>query len=510
LKSTDAKPFKIIVLGGGTAGWMAANLMAKRWADRNVEITVLESPDIGIVGVGEGSTPQLKAFFTQLGIAETDWMAKCNATYKNGISFRGWSHRPGYEGYFHPFPSPIDSHTAPAFYYNSHYRRQGFDLDANPDRYFLSAHLAKNCLAPIPNRNFPFDIAYGYHFDAYLVGAYLREHAKSLGVHYAQANIADIQLGDDGGVSHLIADDGRDIAADFFVDSTGFRSLILQQGLGVKFCSFSDNLFNDAAVVMATPVNPDRTNSQTISTALKNGWVWNIPLTNRTGNGYVYSSKYCSSEEAEREMREHLGLLESGVEARHLKMKVGQVEKHWRKNCLAVGLSQGFIEPLEATALHLVQATVENFMVAFEEGGFTDKKQADFNQDISARFEGVRDYIVCHYRASLRSDMQYWRDNAANNNLSESLHRILKCWFSRGDMKQEINDQGISRYYALTSWLCLLGGYGNYPDVQKLSPPPQDLQRFDLAVIDDFIARCGMNFRDHKKLLAEQESEVRT
>jgi 2-polyprenyl-6-methoxyphenol hydroxylase-like FAD-dependent oxidoreductase len=503
LNKTDSDPFRILVLGGGTAGWMAANLMAKRWADRDVEITVLEAPDIGIIGVGEGSTPQLKAFFDTLDIAEADWMAKCNATYKNGISFHGWSERPGHAHYFHPFPSPIDHHTSPAFYFHSHFRRQGIDLNADPDRFFLSAHLANNRLAPKPNHNFPFDIAYGYHFDSHLVGAFLREHAKSLDVVHAEGKAVDVQLTPDGNIASLKLDDGQIIEADFFIDSTGFRSVLLQQALGVKFVSFAENLFNNAAVVLPTPADPDGTNSQTTSTALKNGWAWNIPLTNRTGNGYVYSDKYCSSDEAETELRAHLGMLDSDVAARHLKMKVGRVEKHWRKNCLAVGLSQGFIEPLEATALHLVQATIEQFMAAFEGGGFTNQKEDAFNADINARFEGVRDYIVCHYRANLRTDTQYWRDNAANNKLSDTLHRIFKCWFERGDMKQEIVELGISKYYSLTSWLCLLGGYGNYPGTDKLKPPPDDLQRFDLSIIDDFVARAGLNFRDHKTVLAE-------
>jgi 2-polyprenyl-6-methoxyphenol hydroxylase-like FAD-dependent oxidoreductase len=503
LNKTDSDPFRILVLGGGTAGWMAANLMAKRWADRDVEITVLEAPDIGIIGVGEGSTPQLKAFFDTLDIAEADWMAKCNATYKNGISFHGWSERPGHAHYFHPFPSPIDHHTSPAFYFHSHFRRQGIDLNADPDRFFLSAHLANKRLAPKPNHNFPFDIAYGYHFDSHLVGAFLREHAKSLGVGHAEGKAVDVQLTADGNIASLKLDDGQTVQADFFIDSTGFRSVLLQQALGVKFVSFAENLFNNAAVVLPTPADPDGTNSQTTSTALKNGWAWNIPLTNRTGNGYVYSADYCTPDEAETELRAHLGMLDSDVAARHLKMKVGRVEKHWRKNCLAVGLSQGFIEPLEATALHLVQATIEQFMTAFEGGGFTNKKEGDFNADINARFEGVRDYIVCHYRANLRTDTQYWRDNAANNKLSDTLHRIFKCWFERGDMKQEVAELGISKYYSLTSWLCLLGGYGNYPDTDNLKPPPGDLQRFDLRIIDDFVARAGLNFRDHKTVLAE-------
>jgi len=492
--------FRIVILGGGTAGWMAANLLAARWPQ--ADISVVEAPDIGIIGVGEGSTPQLKAFFDGLGVAETDWMPACNATYKNGISFHGWSDRPGHSSYFHPFPAPIDVHTSPAFFFHSHYRRHGYDLNADPDRFFLSAWLARHGKAPIPAENFPFEMAYGYHFDAYRVGAFLRDHARTLGVGHIEARIAAAVLAETGDIAALKADDGREIAGDFFIDSSGFRSALLQETLKVKFRSFADNLFNDAAIVMPTPPDPARTNSHTRATAMKHGWAWDIPLTNRSGNGYVYASRYVTADEAETELRAHLGLLDSDVEARRLTMRVGRVEAPWRRNCLAVGLSQGFIEPLEATALHLVQATVEGFMTAFEKGGATSAEERAFNAEINARFEGVRDYIVCHYRANLRGDTAYWRDNAANDALSDSLRRILACWFSRGDMKREIADQGVAKYYSLTSWLCLLGGYGNYPRADGLAPPPPELRRFEMVKIDDFIRRCAYNFRDHKSVLA--------
>jgi hypothetical protein len=236
---------------------------------------------------------------------------------------------------------------------------------------------------------------------------------------------------------------------------------------------------------------------------LEAGWVWKIPLTNRTGNGYVFSSAFKSADAAETELRAHLGLLESDTPARHLKMNVGQVRRSWVKNCLAVGLAQGFIEPLEATALHIVQATVEGFIETFEAGNFTDSGAAVFNTEIAARYEGIRDYIVAHYRMNGRADTDYWRANAANQHLSESLKGILTNWFTGGDLVQEIADQDIGHYYPPLSWHCLLGGYGAYPDDAKLIPPEADLPVADMARVDAFIAGCAQNFRSHDAVLKE-------
>lgn len=495
----DRRIRRIVIAGGGTAGWMAANLMALRWPSSR--ITVLESPEIGIIGVGEGSTPQFKAFFRKLGIAESEWMPHCNATYKNGISFHGWSDAPSCKSYFHPFPSPIDAHTSPAFAYNSHMRRRGVDVVAHPDRFFLSAKLAENRLAPIASENFPFELSYGYHFDSGLVGKFLCEHAVSAGVEHIEGTVEQVDLDETGAIARLNLAGGRTLNADLFVDSTGFRSLLLQKALGVPFKSYKENLFNDSAVVAPTPCDAKGLNSQTRSVAMKAGWRWDIPLTNRSGNGYVYSSDFCSPEEAEAELRQALGLSENDAPLRHLKMKVGRVEKHWSKNCIAVGLSQGFIEPLEATALHLVQATIETFMENFEAGGFTNAREREFNEDINARFEGVRDYIVCHFKMSRRNDTEYWRACAANENLSDSLRALLECWFRGGDMREEVRRQNIARYYTEMSWQAMLGGYGRFPEI--LRPPAPAEQRFDMAIIDDFVERCALNFRPHRERLTE-------
>ena len=331
----------------------------------------------------------------------------------------------------------------------------------------------------------------------------MREHAKRRGITHIDEKIVDVDLKENGDIAALRTENDRSFEADFFVDCSGFRSLLLQEALGVPFKSFGENLFNDSAVVMPTPADPNGTNAQTISTALKYGWVWDIPLVNRTGNGYVYSSRFCDAAQAETELRAHLGLLDSDVEARHLKMKVGRVEEHWRKNCLAVGLSQGFIEPLEATALHLVLVTVETFMAEFEKDNFAPQSPDKFNALVNARFEGIRDYIVCHYRVNQRSDTPYWIENAKNDKLSDSLQRILQCWISNGDLTREVANQDISKYYSSMSWHCLLAGYGSFPREEKLQPAPADVNRFDLATIKDFVRRCALNFRDHKEILDE-------
>lgn len=496
----------IVILGGGTAGWMAANILAKRWSDRNIAITLLESIDIGIVGVGEGSTPQLKSFFDYMEISEQEWMPACNATYKTGIQFCNWSTKPGFNDYFHPFPAQPDDYSAPAIFYNSFVRRKGADVHAHPDKFFLATYLAKYHLGPKPDHRFPFQVGYGYHFDSSLVGQFLKNHAKKLGVTHLDHKVVDVKLDQQGKIAHLVTEDQQILAADFFIDCTGFAGMLIQKALKVPFISFSNNLFNDSAVVMPTPQVDDFA-PQTTSTALKFGWMWNIPLTNRVGNGYVYSSAFCSKDDAEKELRSQLNMLDSDVAVRHLKMNVGRVERHWEKNCLAAGLSQGFIEPLEATALHLVQETILGFAEAFERGDFSNREQAQFNQLINQRFEAVRDYIVCHYRVNSRTDTDYWCENANNNNLSDSLRGLLQVWVAGENLTQEVERQKIGGYYPAASWHCLLAGYGLFPSQDQLRPGNEVANKYRLETIEDFIQRCGLNFSSHKEQLANLVNE---
>ena len=496
----------IVILGGGTAGWMTANLLQKKWRQRGIQISVVESPDIGIIGVGEGSTPLLKEFFDSLEISESEWMPQCNATYKNGISFNDWSTVPGYESYFHPFPCSLDFATFGFLYKYTELRRKGADVLAHPNRFSLMAGLTERKLAPLPAENFPFHFQYGYHFDSVLIGKFLREKAKESGVSHIEATVEKVEQESDGSIKSLLLNTGQILSGDFFVDCSGFASILLQKTLKVPFVGFAENLFNDSAVAIPTDIETEIP-AETLSTALSNGWAWKIPLTNRFGNGYVFSSKYCSPDEAETELRSHLNILESDVEARHLKMKVGRVQETWAKNCVAVGLSQGFIEPLEATALQFVYSTIEQFSQALEEGNFSGKNRDEFNARMNANFEGVRDYIVLHYKTNSRSDSQYWIDNRENQKISDNLRAMIECWYAIEDTQEALTRLNIGSYYSQRSWTCLLAGVGVFPKQENLVIPDKEkvgMAMKDLKYVDDFIKGCSMNFESHGKLLSRQ------
>ena len=495
-----------VILGGGTAGWIAANRLAAHWNDRDIDITLVESPDIGIIGVGEGSTPPLKLFLDFIGVEESDWMSRCDATYKTGITFRNWSTKPRFDEYFHPFQCQPDELVLPAFYHNSFLRRQGVDLDGHPSQFFLGWQLAQQRLAPITPPNFPFKMNYGYHFNSGQLGVFLQEWAEKRGVKYKQATVTDVVLDDQGYIDYLKTDSEETIKADFYIDSSGFRSRLLREALGVSFDSCEDVLFNDSAVVFAT--DPDENpEPQTISTALKYGWAWKIPLTSRFGNGYVYSSRYVDDDDAEMEFRQNLGLVDADVEARKLKFPVGRVREHWVKNCLAVGLSQGFIEPLEATALDMVQETVASFVDSANKGDMTDRYRDEFNTRISRRFDAVRDYIVCHYRINTRSDTDYWRDAGSNEKISQSLREILTAWVEGKNITDELERQSLDAYFPSMSWNCLLAGKGIYPTDEQVRPGNELANRYDLKDIETFLKGCALNFPSHQERLRTLKNE---
>jgi len=500
--NTASSVKKIVIVGGGTAGWMTAMFMAKSLVKKGIDVTLVESPTVDIIGVGEGSTPPLQKFFEAMEIEESEWMPECNATYKSGISFENWSTKPGFESFFHTFASILDNLTMPQFVQNAQARVNGADVYAHPDRFFIAHQLAVKNLAPKPNHNFPFEVWYGYHFDAALLGRFLHKKAVERGVKYKSCHVTHAQLNERGDIAAIVTREGEVIDADFFVDCTGFVSMLTQKTLETPYVSFSSNLFNDSAIAMPTPIG-DEIPSQTISAAMKHGWAWKIPLTNRYGNGYVYSSAFCSADEAETELRTRLGLLESDTPARHLKMKVGRVTKHWNRNCLAVGLSQGFIEPLEATGLLFIQRTASTFVEFFEAGDLSEVAQEKFNNQINRAFECTRDFIVTHYKTNSRSDTEYWRANAANTDLSDSLKQLYGVWMAGKNLTAEIGRQEIGQYFAVVSWYSIMAGMGIFPDRKDLRSADLGQRSGNMERIDDMIERSLLNFRDHREVLMD-------
>ena len=492
----------VVIVGGGTAGWMTALILARSLIARGVEITLLESPTVATIGVGEGSTPWLRDFFFRLGIEEAEWMPQCNATYKCGVRFDGWSRRPGFESYFHPFVSPLDNLTMTQFVHNAEARVRGANLHAHPNRFFIAERLAAARLAPKPAESFPFDIWHGYHFDAELLARFLHKKALERGVHHRTCHVTHATLDEQGAIASLVTRAGETIRADLYVDCTGFAGLLIEKALKTPYVSFADVLFNDRAVALPTPAEGPLP-SETVSTALRHGWAWKIPLTNRYGNGYVYSSHFCSADEAETELRERLGALDAQTPARHLKMRVGRVTQHWNKNCLANGLSQGFIEPLEATALMFIQITATAFAEYLERGDLGPPAHERFNRFVNELFEGVRDYVVTHFKTNTRNDTAYWRENAANERISDALKQLYFTWTRGKSIVARVREHtSIGKAYPIVSWYAILAGMGIFPDPRELHAPTATEARYEMAEIDDLIERSATNFSDHRSVLA--------
>ena len=455
----------ITIVGGGTAGWMTAVYLAYQLPN-STKITLIESENIGIIGVGEGSTPYLKSFFDSLNISEEEWMMATDATYKSGIRFDDWCGDARYPSYFHPFFNEFDQRPAEMFFHNSGLKRRGFDADANPDHYFTAAYVADKFRKPLPSSQTKKFVDYAYHFDSVKLANFLQNKAVAKGVEHVVADVEKVIPDEHNQIRQVNTTCGRVLYADFFVDCTGFAGLLLQKAQGQDFESYQDWLFNDSAVAVQTPADANhKYKTQTRSKGLSCGWMWQIPLTTRWGNGYVYSSKYLGKEEAKNELLKELGIpAESDVKVRHLSMKVGKVKNHWYKNCVAIGLSQGFIEPLEATALMLVQFAIQNLTQVLQKGEYSENDVNHYNSEINRLFEGVRDYVSLHYILNTRTDSQYWIDAREKTRVSTRLQHLLAAWDEGKDFEQALTDIQQQLVYLRPSWYCILSGMGRHPD----------------------------------------------
>jgi len=428
---------KIVIVGGGTAGWLAANHLAKNLlANENngVEITLVESENIPTIGVGEGTVPMMRQSLQHLGISETEFILECDATFKQGIKFVDWTKNPikGQPSYYHHvFDYPQTSDIDLTAYWLKNIKQSG---NSYVDTLSIQGQICDAGLAPklITTPEFQGAASYGYHLDANKFSALLAKNAvNKLGVKHIKADVTDITQHESGEIKSLLTQMHGEISADFFVDCTGFKSLLLGEKLNVPFKDKSNNLFVDHAVAIQVPYEEENAPiaSHTISTALKNGWVWDIGLKERRGIGHVYSSSYVSHEQAEQELRNYIGPIAEGANSRLISMNIGYREKFWYKNCVALGLAQGFVEPLEATGLLVFDATAKMLAEQFPSSKLDMPLIAkQFNQRVAISWDNVIDFVKAHYCLSKRDDSEFWLDNRAESSIPDSLKERLARW----------------------------------------------------------------------------------
>ncbi|MCL1140673.1 tryptophan halogenase family protein [Shewanella pneumatophori] len=482
---------KIVIVGGGTSGWMAAAALANAKSTIPLDITLIESSQIGTIGVGEGSTPYLKHFMASLGFSEADWMTRCDASFKTGIYFDDWS-EPG-SRYFHPFYTSFDVKPAEVFFHLANARRRGAGPHTIGDDFFLTGQLAQMNLAPKPHKPLPVEVEYGYHFDAAKLARVLKQYALDKGVTHLVDEVIATELMQDGNVAKLTLESEEALSADFFIDASGFRAVLIEKALDVDFESFSTELINDAAVAVSTNIDLQQTKHYTTSKALSAGWMWQIPLTSRAGNGYVYSSAHLTQAEAEQELAAELDIDPTTVDFKHLKMKVGMRSSPWTKNVLAIGLAHSFVEPLEATALMVTQWSIESFVKVLTTTKFVEtqtESRATFNQQLSQLVLGVKEYIHAHYVTSQRRDSSYWQQVTSKTHIQPRLASMLSCWRSGQDFDALLYRFDAELAYFSPSWYVLLAGM-DYRD-DKLCMPHNTLDPQFIAKAQGYFKQIAL------------------
>ena len=436
------KPVKdVLIVGGGTAGWLTAAFLAKTMGigpeDNSIRVTLVESKDIGIIGVGEGTFPSIRGTLAAIGIDEATFIHECSATFKQGIKFTDWVRAPGTAGndhYFHPFSLPSQRPDGPEL---MHY----WLLGAAPEGVGFAAactmqkRVADACHAPKRpgDADFMGPLNYAYHFDAGKFARLLSTHAQALGVKHVLGTVERVQLDEDGAIAAVHTTEHGALTADLYIDCTGFRAALIGEALGSTFHSVNDVLFVDRALAMQVPYErPDAPiPSYTISTAHEAGWTWDIGLHERRGIGYVYSSRYTDDARAEQVLRNYIGPASEQLNPRQLKLNVGYRETHWIKNCVAVGLSGGFLEPLESSGIGLIETAAYLVSYLFPFNGDMAPLAKTFNEMMKARYERIVDFVKMHYCLTQRTDNQFWIDNADPASSTQSLRDKLAMWRSR-------------------------------------------------------------------------------
>jgi len=454
---TDPKRIRsIAIVGGGTAGWLAASMLARALPGTGTVITLIESPEIGTVGVGEATIPPIIDLLRFLSINEPDFVRHTQATYKLGIKFTDW--KTAGHSYWHPFGTfglPINRRP----FHHCWHKAQSAGLAPRFNDYSVCASLGDEGKFRFPDtdpESAASGLRYALHFDAILVARYLRSYAERLGVTRIERNVTGATRRDDGFLDELQFSDGSTLRADLYIDCSGFRGVLIEKVLGTGYLDWTSMLPCDRAVAFPTASTLPR-RPYTHSLARSAGWQWRIPLQHRVGNGYVYCSAHCTDEQA---LEDLLAVTASKplAEPRFLKFVTGRRALYWNRNCVALGLASGFLEPLESTSIHLVTSGIYHLLEHFPDRGFDQANIDSYNRELIEECERVRDFIVLHYWRTQRSDSPLWR-YCQSMTVPDSLRERLEMYRGTGRIRIRSGE-----LFTDLSWFYIFEGLGIRPD----------------------------------------------
>jgi len=495
----DDRIKKVVILGGGTAGWMTASYLSKMFGTE-IKITLIEADTIPKIGVGEATVPNLqRAFFDFLGIPEDEWMRECNASFKGAVKFVNWRKTPDAQGnnhFYHHFGLIPNCDNVPlSQYWNLRRETQGNDEAMDYSCYFQSAILdAKLSPRMLDGAR---TMAYAWHFDAHLVAAYLAKLATGWGVERVIDELETVEHHPDGSIAALTTKKGGRYDGDLFVDCSGFRSLLINKAMNEPFIDMSNHLFCNSAVAASVP-HDDAANGiepYTSAIAMKNGWTWKIPMLGRFGSGYVYASDFVSQDQATDEFLKLWNLDPNKVNLNHIRFRTGRNRRTWVKNCVSIGLSSCFLEPLESTGIYFIYAAIYQLAKHFPDKSFNPTLIERFNEEIETMYDDSRDFLQAHYFTTSRDDTPFWLANKNDLHLSDNIKHKLATYKSGLAVNMPITDE--ANYYASfeaefrnfwtnSSYYCIFAGMGWLPDspMPKIRYRPEQIKRAAAMFVD--------------------------
>ena len=488
----------ILIVGGGTAGWMTAAALSRTLDTNRVSITLIESESVGTVGVGEATIPNILTFNHMLGLDEREFMSATQATMKLGIEFIDWGQKG--EAYMHPFGSHgADMEGLPFHQFWNRLRAAGSNRPIEDYCISAVAAYANKFTLPVPDpRRVESRLNYAYQFDATLYAALLRKYSEERSVTRIEGKIVNVDLNNETGfIKSVHMENGTSYDADLYIDCSGFRGLLIEQALQCGYEDWSHWLPCDSAVAMSCekegPVTP-----YTKATAREAGWQWRIPLQHRVGNGYVYSSQYTTDAAA-------TAMLENSLEGKplsalkQLRFKTGRRKKFWHKNCVALGLSAGFMEPLESTSIYLIQAGITKLLALFPDTSFPQIEIDEYNKILNLEFEQIRDFLILHYVATKRTGEPFW-DYVRNMSIPETLKVKIELFESRGRFFRYDGD-----LFTETSWVAVLLGQNIVPERCNPLVDSVDLYHIkqSLESMDRSIVKAVSHMPSHDQFLRQ-------